>query len=182
MRWNGFVPCLGAAAAGAAGALAVWHVGGHGPGAGVFAVAFASIFAFGLAPGHGVDRRTRGLLAAAAVAGAGWAGLVVGAPFGALAATLALGWARVRWLYPGRGARAVWLELALAAGALAMADFLWRSLGGGGTGLAAAVWGYGLVQGLFFVLPGCGTGPRVEQRDGFERARRRLQQLLDEVG
>lgn len=81
--------------------------------------------------------------------------------------------------YRSRSARAIVLELGLSLGGLWVARFL------GGTGMlsmAAAMWGYLLVQSFYGLAPGLRL-----RRDGsaggdaFERASSRLSRLLEEA-
>ncbi len=78
-----------------------------------------------------------------------------------------------------RPARAVVVEVGLLGGGLAMAVWL---AGAGWFGQALGLWGYALVQSLYFLVPGRAS-PRFEQSsdgDPFDRARDRLINLLDE--
>lgn len=96
----------------------------------------------------------------------------------AIACAAAVAVARSAVFYRTRSARAIVLELALTLGGLWMARFL------GGTGLlsmAAAMWGYLLVQSFYALAPGLGLRRNAAARgDGFERARARLDRLLEE--
>jgi hypothetical protein len=78
-----------------------------------------------------------------------------------------------------RPARAIVVELGLLGGGLAMA--VWLS-GAGWFGQALGLWGYALVQSLYFLVPGR-RSPRALQSshgDPFDRARDRLINLLEE--
>jgi len=186
MRFDDFGRSLGFAFVAAAGAPAVWLLAGPGPGVTLYWIALTALYALGLAPGHGVGRRTRGIAAAVAVAAAGALAAAVGArSVGiAVASTIALSAVRAAWLLPGRGAAAWWIEGAIGLGSLGLAGWLMRSAlatsHGGALALGAAIWGYLLVQSVFWLAadPRAGSG---RERDGFERARRRLVQLLDEL-
>lgn len=87
--------------------------------------------------------------------------------------------ARTGVFYGARRARALALELVLTVGGLWLARFLG---GPGMLAMAAAMWGYLLVQSFYAIAPGLktrrGSGTGV---DGFERARARLDRLLEEV-
>jgi hypothetical protein len=95
----------------------------------------------------------------------------------ALAAALVVAVCRSAILYRAQPLRALLLELALLAGGLGLARFL--AAGGPGS-LALGLWGYLLVQSLFFLAGGVtvrfGSDARV---DPFERARAGLLALLD---
>jgi len=116
--------------------------------------------------------------AAAALAGAvllaiarGPAGLVLG--LGAVVAGLRSG-----LLWPRAPARAVVLEVALVGGGFVFARAL-----AGGTPVAVmlAIWGFFLVQSVFFLVTGAAR--RTPGRgDPFEEARRRALALLDGAG
>jgi hypothetical protein len=83
-------------------------------------------------------------------------------------------------LHPSmRPARAVVVEVGLLGGGLAMAGWL---AGAGWFGQALGLWGYALVQSLYFLVPGRGRPDCQPACDGdpFDRARERLIHLLDE--
>jgi len=121
----------------------------------------------------------RGLSACAAVAVAGGCIAVVtrtlpelALGFGAL-----LAMARSVFLYRRRSARSVAIEVALVGGGLLLARFLaGPSLGS----IMLALWGFLLVQSLFFLVPAAGAREQaVPQRDPFDAAHERAQALLD---
>jgi hypothetical protein len=182
MRIDTFGRSLGFAAAAAVAAPAVWHLTGHPASLHLTWVVLSAAYAFGLARQRGAERRARGLFAASAVGGVGVFAALAG--FGsagvAVATTAALGCLRASWLHPGRGARGWWVEAALGVGALALAGFMLRSVSGDPTAVVAAIWGYWLVQSLYFLAPGSFRERAPTGRDGFEEARRRLLALLDE--
>ena len=128
--------------------------------------------------GHTARRRLGN--GAAALAGA----LLVGVLAHSVS-ELALGLALVVALVRGLGARrarplrALLVEIALGAGGLCLARWLAVP---GVLGVAAAFWGYALVQSLYYLVPG-GGGQRLanEHGDPFERARARLSALLEEL-
>jgi len=83
-------------------------------------------------------------------------------------------------LHPSmRPARAVVVEVGLLGGGLAMAVWL---AGAGWFGSALGLWGYALVQSLYFLVPGRDRARFQPASDGdaFDRARDRLIDLLDE--
>jgi hypothetical protein len=95
----------------------------------------------------------------------------------ALGAALVVAVCRSAILYRARPLRALLLESALLAGGLGLAHFL---AAGGAASLALGLWGYLLVQSVFFLAGGVtarfGNDARV---DPFERARAGLLALLD---
>ena len=76
-------------------------------------------------------------------------------------------------------ARAVVVEVVLLVGGLAMAAWL---AGAGWIGQALGLWGYTLVQSLYFLVPGRDRARFQRSSDGdpFDWARDRLIELLDE--
>ncbi|UCE86816.1 MAG: hypothetical protein JSU66_03520 [Deltaproteobacteria bacterium] len=180
MRWNSFARSVGFAAVAAA--LAIPFVLLLGPwlgrdgAAAAYAIAISSVYLAGIAAGR------RRAIAAAALAGLLGAVLyAVAASFVELAigAALVLATLRSGLLYRARRpARALALEACLGAGGLLLARFLAdASL----AGFALAVWGFFLVQSVFFLL-----GSRAlpdgtpTERDPFERAQGRLLELLED--
>ncbi|HEY5658738.1 MAG TPA: hypothetical protein VIY27_13195 [Myxococcota bacterium] len=95
----------------------------------------------------------------------------------AVGAALVVSVCRSALLYRARPLRSLLLELALLAGGLGLA----RTLGAGGTASPAfGLWGYLLVQSLFFLAGGVTARSGGEApADPFERARARLLALLD---
>lgn len=139
-----------------------------------YAVAVAVAYVAAIAP-----RRASGLAAAALAALLGVFLLLLPLDLGqtALGAALVVALCRSAILYRARPLRALLLELALLAGGLGLAASL---ADGGAAPLAWGLWGYLLVQSLFFAVGGvalrCGYDARV---DPFERARAGLLALLD---
>ena len=125
-------------------------------------------------------QRTTGLAAGALAALLGLALLLLPLDLGqtALGAALVVAVCRSAVLYRARPLRALLLELVLLAGGLGLA----RSLAdGGAASLALGLWGYLLVQSLFFLAGGVTARSDCEaQIDPFERARAGLLALLDE--
>lgn len=82
-------------------------------------------------------------------------------------------------LAPGRpGARGALLEIVLALAGLGFAAWLASP---GWLGSATALWGFALVQSLWFLAPrSAARASRAEPADAFERARDRLLELLEE--
>lgn len=182
MRWNSLGRSLGFALVSAAAAPVLWHLAGHGGGAVLVWIALSSLYVAGLAPGRGLGRRSRALAAALAVAVAGGLAALLGLGAGGavLATTAAIGFARAAWLHRGGGLGRWAVEIAVGTGSLALAGFLWHGVPGGPVAFAAAVWGYWLVQGLVFLTDEAPAPAAAPERDGFEQARRRLVELLDE--
>jgi hypothetical protein len=91
-----------------------------------------------------------------------------------------LGLARSGFLYRTTPARAVMLEALLLIGGLCFARFL------GGPSLAStglALWGFLLVQSLFFLVAAIRPRPAAEAcTDAFEEAHRRAEALLERSG
>ncbi len=100
-------------------------------------------------------------------------------PLGASAvgAALVISSCRSGYLYRARPLRAVIAESALLAGGLGLGHHL---VGPSTASWALAVWGYFLVQSLFFLIGGTRPRARAERdADPFEIARARLLALLD---
>jgi hypothetical protein len=83
-------------------------------------------------------------------------------------------------LDPGaRRARSIVVEAVLGGTSLAFADWLATP---GWVGSAVALWGYVLVQSLYFLIPRSRASTRRESEgDPFDRARDRLLAMLEEV-
>jgi hypothetical protein len=97
----------------------------------------------------------------------------------AIALAAILGIARSGFLYRAAPARAAATEVALLAGGLWLARFLagaWAPF----TGLA--LWGFVLVQSLFFLVAGVQARRPVPELDPFEAAHRRAVALLERAG
>ena len=96
-----------------------------------------------------------------------------------LGLTLLLAFLRSGLSFSMRPARAVVVEIALLGGGIVMAVWL---AGAGWFGEALGLWGYILVQSLYFLVPGR-RRPRLQgsfDGDPFDRARDRLNDLLEE--
>lgn len=129
-----------------------------------------------------IARDLRG--AARNVALAAPAAIVVGAmaqdpATAALGLTMLLSLVRTGLVPERRSARAVALEAGLGTTALLFAGCLaWP----GWLGWATALWGYALVQSLFFLVPVTPRpGRAADEGDPFDRARGRLLAMLDEA-
>jgi hypothetical protein len=98
----------------------------------------------------------------------------------AIACGAILAVARSGFLYRTAPARALGAEIALLLGGLLFARFL---AGSPPTSVAPAIWGFLLVQSLFFLLPGVRSRPVVGRHaDPFEEAHRRALALLERPG
>ena len=101
-----------------------------------------------------------------------------GPTLAAVGAALTVAAVRSGFLFRAPQPRLLVLEAVLLVTGLAVADAL---AGPGLIGSALTVWGYFLVQSLYFLL----ARPRVRAArsagDPFERARERLERLLDEI-
>ena len=178
MRWNSFSGTLWFAALAAVGMPAA--VLALGPGLGeraalsVYTVASACLYLVGCAPG-----RRRGLLVAIPVAAAG-ALILLLAPQPEQAAAMSavmIAVCRSGFLYRSRAGRALVVELLLAVAGLAAARLLW---GPGLLAPALAMWGYYLVQSVFFLIGGVQVRRRSTEGDPFELARSRVLTLLED--
>ena len=177
MRWNSFSGTLWFAALVAVGLPAAVLVLGSGLGGraavSVYIVASACFYLVGCAPG-----RRRSLLVAIPVAAVGGLILLL-APEPEQAAVLSaamIAACRSGFLYRSRPGRALLVELVLASVGLAVAGLLW---GPGLLTAALALWGYYLVQSIFFLVGGVQVRRRPAEGDAFELARSRLLTLLE---
>lgn len=176
--WNGFGRSLGfAAVAGAGTSLLLVLVPPTQAGyvlLRAYLVGCAVVYAAGLAT------RSRDALVAAA-AGATLGVLLLLLPVGlagtALGGTAILAWLRSGILYRARPLRALTCELLLGLTGLALAGFL-KGAGVPVMGLGLAVWGYFLVQSVFFLIGGVTPRPVDGPLDPFDRARADLLALL----
>jgi hypothetical protein len=176
-RWNGFgravVFAAGAAAAVFAAEVLLAPVLGARATLRGFALASAAVYLAGLGPSW---RRGSAAAVAAAVTGVGVLTLPLSVSHTAVAAAGVIALGRSGILYRSRPLRALALEALLATGGLALASTL---AGGGAASLALAVWGFFLVQSVFFLIGGIEARPDPGPADPFERARAELLALLD---
>ena len=140
-----------------------------------YLVMVAGLYAMAIAPSH-----RRGVAGAGFVTLLGAAIVLAGARTPELALGLAGGVAvaRSRLLYPTRAMRSIAVELALGLGGLLVAQWFARS---GVLGESLALWGYWLVQSVYFPLGGVSPGGRAARGDPFDDARERLQCLIREA-
>jgi len=179
MRWNGFSRSVWFGAAAAA-AFAVFGVT-LAPRIGlewalvVFGACVVPVYLFGLAP-----TRRRGvsaaLFAAALIGGASL--LDVSPRESLLVAAIALGLGRSGIAHPGPFARSVWIELFLLFGGWSVAGLL---LAGSTPSVVLAVWGFFLVQAVFFLLPRTRPTSPGAAIDAFDEARDRANAILDDT-
>jgi hypothetical protein len=181
MRWNTFArSALFAAVAAAAWlpwalvvvpVLGVWHARA------LYLILATAAYVAGLS-----TRRARAVPIAALILMLGGGIAIVATSTTALAVGLAvlLGGARSGVLYRASPVRAVATEALLVVAGLLFARFL------GGFGLVAtalAIWGFLLVQSVFFLVGGVRLRPIVERgADPFEEAHKRALVLLDRTG
>jgi len=95
-----------------------------------------------------------------------------------LGMTMILGLMRSGFLFPRRLARAVAVELGLAG----FSGLLAGSLAGPSSlSLGIAVWGFFLVQSLFFVIGGIEVWRPGVTEDAFEKARREAMRMMEDL-
>jgi hypothetical protein len=155
--------------------LLVAPVLGSGLAFSLYWVGLAIAYLFWIA---GSLRRGVGAAALASAGGLVLLAIAPGASFAAAGATLLVAAIRSGFLYRAPQPRLVVLEALLLVGGLLVAELLAAP---GVLGLALAVWGYFLVQSLYFLLARPRPRSAAEPGDPFERARERLECLLDEV-
>ena len=179
MRWNSFARSLlfaGVAAAGYAPfslAVAPWL--GAGAALAAYAVLAVAVYTAGLGSTlrHGV-----GAALWAGLLGAGVLAATSSPREGVVAAALILSFCRSGVLYRAPFARALVLEGVLLVGGLGLAGHL---MGPSTLSAILAVWGFFLVQSVFFLVAGeRGERSRAEAFDPFERARSRALSILEE--
>ena len=179
MRWNSFGRTLLFGAL-AGGFYPAWVVLTHpvlGPGRALplYLIGIGALYVAGLAarPARRVAAGLgAGLLGTAVLVLAGSTAQV------ALGAALVLGICRSGWVFRAHTARACVIEAGLLAGGLAFARFLAAP---GLLGVALGVWGFFLVQSVFFLVGGSREGsPAAGGLDPFELARSRALALFEE--
>jgi hypothetical protein len=180
MRWNTFGRSAAFAAAAGCGAIpwllvAAPLLGVRGA-LSFYLVTVAAAYVAGIAPAlrHGLAASFLVVLP-----GIGLAAVAHTLQEMALGLAILLALARSGLLYRARPRRAVALELALGAGALLFARFL---VGSSPLSMLLAIWGFLLVQSLFFLVRGIherhfGATPS----DPFEAAQGRANALLDDL-
>lgn len=178
MKWNGFGSSLAFALGAAAGwpvcalTLAPWI--GASAALSLYLACVAAVYVFGL-----TADRARGL-AAALLAGslaAAFAAITRDPAVVALGAAIGIGLARSALLHRRSTPRAIATEATLLGAGLLLARFLAAP---GLLGVALALWGFFLVQSVFFAIGGAS-----ERRgdagaiDPFDRARRQMMEVLE---
>jgi hypothetical protein len=179
MRWNSFGSSLVFAAAAAAGwpafAVLAGPLLGLGGALSLYAMLVVAFHVFGSA-----RRPARGVMAACLALGLGAGVLLLtrGAGEAVVGSALVLGVVRSGLLYRACSARALLTEAALLGGGLALARFLAVP---GLLGAALGIWGFFLVQSVFFLIGGVRERrAEVDGLDPFDLARTRLAALLEE--
>ncbi|MBW2273981.1 MAG: hypothetical protein JRG96_11970 [Deltaproteobacteria bacterium] len=179
MRWNSFAGTLVFGAVCAALLPAAWlllgPVMGRDEAAALYLAAAGTLYAAGLAPSP-----RRSIWVGCVMGGLSLLLLVVARDLVEVAAGMALLLAGFRCcsLHRSGGTRTLAVEAVLGLGGLALAGLL---AGPGPVGIALALWGYFLVQAVFFLVAGLRVRSlRPPDEDPFERARSRLLALLEE--
>jgi hypothetical protein len=177
-RWDGFGRSLLFAALAAAGLPVAVTFGapliGSAASVRVYILLVAGCYAMGLP----VERSRRlAALAMAGVAGLLLAMLPLGLSGTAVGAAAIVAVGRSVIAQRQRALRACVIEAALGALALGVAGFL---ASGGLLALCLAIWGFFLVQSAYFLIGGRTPRRDAAPRDPFERARQRLERLLDD--
>jgi hypothetical protein len=96
-----------------------------------------------------------------------------------LGATVLLGLMRSGFLFRARPGRALLVELGLLAGGLLLANALADT---GSLGFAVAIWGFFLVQSVYFLLGGIGERPEsTPEIDPFEQACVRATRVMEDM-
>jgi len=177
-RWDGFGRSLLFGALAAAGLPLAMGLAGPLLGAAtalrLYLIGTAALYAVGLA-----GERTPRLAAAglATLAGSALAALPLGLAGTAVGAAAIVAVCRSGLLWRQRRWRAVAIEALLGLLGLALARHL---AGGGLVGLALGLWGYFLVQSGYFLIGGRSPRRPDATQDPFERARQRLERLLED--
>jgi hypothetical protein len=172
-RWNSFTGTLLYGALAASSVLATSFLPLSGM-LGLHLVLIAGLYVVGVAPSAAASARAvvpTLVLAAGVWLASDHAGEA------ALGAALLVGVGRSVLVYRAPALRGLAVEAALIGAGLGLA----RALVGPGVGsLAWAIWGFFLVQSLYFWIPGIvERGIGEPETEPFERARRRLQRALD---
>ena len=180
IRCDSFARSIGFAALAGIGWLPwLWSTGpllGARTALALYLIGVLILYVAGLAGRHAAAGRV------AAVAGlaAGAVALAAATPLGlVLGLALVLGIARSGFLYRAAPARAGLTEVALLASGLLFAGFL---AGPGVASVGLALWGFLLVQSLFFLAADARTRQAAPRADRFDEAHRRALALLDGHG
>jgi hypothetical protein len=150
---------------------------GRGDAAVLYLAAAGTVYAAGLAP-----TLRRALLVGILMGGLSLLLLAVARDLAEVAVGIAflVSGFRCFSLHQGAGVRTLVVEAVLGLGGLAFAGLLAGS-GRGPVGIALAIWGYFLVQALFFLVGGLRVRSLGEgEGDPFDAARSRLLALLEE--
>jgi len=179
MRWNSFTGTLVFGAVCAALLPAAWlllgPLMGRGDAAALYLAAAGTLYAAGLAP-----TLRRSLLVGCLMGGLSLGLLCLARDLVEVAVGMALLLSGFRCfsLHQSGGLRTIAVEAVLGLGGLALAGIL---AGPGPVGIALAIWGYFLVQAVFFLVGGLRLRSlHPSSEDPFEGARSRLLALLEE--
>jgi hypothetical protein len=174
MRWNGFLGTLLFGVLAAASVLVASFLPLSGA-LGLQLLLIACVYVIGLAPSAAASARA--VLPLGALAAGIWLASDHGAQ-AALGAALLVGLGRSVLVYRAPALRGLVVEAILIGAGLGLA----RGLVGPGVGsLALAVWGFFLVQSVYFWIPGLRTRDATERcADPFERARRQVLHILED--
>lgn len=138
-----------------------------------YLVTATAAYAMAVAPSL---RRGLGASVLIATLGGALAACARGLPELALGLAVLLALARTGFLYRRRSGRAVAVEIGLVAAGLLFARFL---AGSSLLSVMLALWGFLLVQSVFFLLGGGGEREDAARRDPFDAAYERANALLD---
>lgn len=179
MRVNSFARTVAFAALSAAFSIPfLWMTGswlGEKSALAALLVGITALYTAGIAPRRGA-RLPLGALALGLGGGAAWLAPSPSVLVVTLAGILAV--LRSTILYRARPARALVLEGVLLTGGLLLAQFL---AGPRAFEVGLAIWGFFLVQSLFFLVRGIGIRPSsAEGIDPFDRAYARARALLED--
>jgi hypothetical protein len=149
---------------------------GTGLASSTYCVAAAVLYLVAMAPGWSRGIRI-GFLAG--VLGGATLLFAPNATVAILGATVLLGLMRSGFLFRARPGRALLVEISLLAGGLLLAKAL---AGTGALGFAMAIWGFLLVQSVYFLLGGIGErSESTPEIDPFEQACVRATQLMEDM-
>jgi len=178
LRWDGFGRSLLFAALAAGGLPVAVTFGGPLIGSAASVRCYLLLIAVCYAVGMSAERSRR-LVAfgMASVAAFVLAILPLGLPGTAIGAAAIIAVARSAIAQRHRTLRACAIEATLGIGSLGVASFL---ASGGLLALCLALWGFFLVQSAYFLIGGRAPRRDSAPRDPFERARQRLERLLDD--
>ncbi len=180
-HWHSFPRTLAFALLAASAWLAIWVVLGPVLGTthalGLFLIGLVALYVAGIAPSW-----RRGLAVALPASGACLAFWLLTRSVSELAVftAIAIAVARSGFLYRSRFGRGLAIELLLGSVGLGLVALL---VGSGVVGIACSIWGYFLVQSVFFLIAGVRLRSTESQGvDPFDQARQALLLLLERDG